>query len=1238
MMDNNAPRLQDVVKTRYSFTGFVQLNRALEPDYRRACRKAFLPTETENQVFRQIVRAARGNLDQGRRNLMVVSPFGTGKTLLLVMAHDIFNSKGNKEAISGFDQAVQNDLAALTSQGPYLVVPVVGTESPMPLSQAILGAFRQAVQFHPFLKEAQAEGTFLVEIEYEQAVSWLRKISDGQLGHLRSPLEKFLQDHPTLYTLSSLERALEDCDPTALETWRESFQNITGQPASALGLATPRDVFDRALPLLQKQGIVGISLLIDEFSQYLRLYPQYEADAFRTLDPLIHWINDSDKCFSIVATQFIPEQPQQADYQTWASIRGRFHIYHMDRQRYDQLIAQALERAPNSPFDPDKHPQMDELCQSHIACFAARGDDRIAAQRAVARYYPFHPTVISAISTIADTLGQYERSIFQYLDRTTEEGFKDFIANHPAYFGQSNERLTLVTLDEIFRFFARDWSKLEGVNDSLAQAWRSAATAIGNDELSQRILNLLTLLAFIDGRAVLPTPDIQGIAQMLNLPVDQHLQDVLNNLTESEYFIYDGAQGYRLLTGSGPKRSEVNNAIQRKLASDVGAVSSTDVHGYLKKYQELSSSLSTNRTLAPRFPIELGYDTVVKKIKKPFTTEFVTWGELVRYGSGDSLAGKLLVGVVTIADNAGQNPYSDAVKAAKRLAEAGAIVALPRHPIDAFTKPVKEYRAAKAVADDPRLGSSESAKLKLEEALFRLLTVVSNQYEISKLVWYTPNDPTTGVSFNDAPAAIDVSAQKLTEKFPSCIAKPDLIGGDSLSAVIEVLLGGGGLIELRGKPGLVYSDALEPLGIVAIGSRLRNNPQQEVKLAQPDPHKPEQAASAEIWGRIVKALPRGPVVTGEALHNALQELRRPPYWCPENLIVYLLAAYLGKFGGEVRDPRDASFHKPSVDDIKALGRGRSTLEVRIPLSHALNSDQTHFIESLAKAVRESLPAGAAAYAAGTLDSKAPESALAKVGEDLGRWYREYGAWADELISTYQLSVADADKSAFLREVATACQSGQNHLQIATLYANRLPGALQASPHQAPLAVEQAIEALTGLANLRAQIKLANQLRASDESLQAIWDKFINDCLNRGCQEELLRAITEAEAHRTSTLPKLHSESLSGQAEPTSVVTHTETEQETLTSLASEGSITSTNPGTPTSPAKPPLYPTSDFPTAGTLMRPLSAEEIESFASFVFAIVSQVRSGEQSFKSLEEIVRAYRTQAAGVLSRAKGELV
>jgi hypothetical protein len=1233
MTDDSIPNLDEIVETQVAFTAFVQLNKAFEGRYRRDCRKAFLPTETEHTFFRAIARAARGELDQGKSNLLLVSPFGTGKTLDLVMIYDIFTSLGNKEALQGFDQWLRNDLQALTNQGSYLVVPVVGTES-LPLSQLILQSFRRAIETHPLLKGADPSRPFLVPTVYEKAVQWLQNVDRGNLSYLAAPLDAFLRNHPSHHTRASLERALDANEFEAFEIWRSGFQATTNELPIGFGSALPREVFESAWPELQSRGIVGIALLIDELSQHLKFNARHEMDIIRTLDPLIHWIHNTDNCFSVVATQVIPEQfrgESEAGYQAWASLQGRFHTYPMDRKRYDRLIAKALKRKQNAPIDPDSHPQMQDLCQIHTTCFGSLKEDRETIQKAVAGYYPLHPTVVAAIGYIADTFGQYDRSIFQYLDLKTEDGFYDFIRNHPVYLGSQAERLSLVTLDEIFRFFTRNWSSVEVIDDSLARASKRAEASIQGDPLARRVLNLVTLLSFLDRRATLPNPTLKGIAEMLNVPADQHLEEVLHRFTNEGDFVEDEEFGYQLESSGGPRPIEVERAIQRYTIS-YKEITGTELVDKLKKYKDLSKIKA-----APPFPIHESYEVTVKNLKKKFTRHFVTGRELVERASklvpGSTQEGTILVATVTRADAITGKLHQEAKIAAGKLAKAGAVVGLVRQPLGTLDQFIKRYEAAKAVAEDRRLGTSEVAKKKLEEAVYQLLTALSKEYEASRLDWYTPMDHTRSLHFDDATLIAEAAAKKLTEKFPDVIAKHDVVGGQINSEVIETLLNGGGQLEMRGLPGRVYTEALAPLGIVSIGKKKKSDPKQTVSLTIPDHTQPKLAESAEMWGIIEAALPLGKAISGEMVYDNLQPLLHPPYWCPENLVVYLLAAYMGIYKAEVRGTRGWDFHQPGIDEVKALVKSRVSCSISLPLPIQLTSDQAALAESIAKAVAARLPRDAIAYIPNTLDSTSPTKALEDIGEDLGRWYRDYGPYASRVIMQYGLATREGQ--AFLRVVKEASES--KRLAAADFYTRMLPSALGFSPHEAPLRVEQIIDGLAEISKMSNEINTAARLRTANEATSEAWDKFAGDCLDKDLLHSLLDIVTKFQASQSSG-PKPDADLSDNSQSKQSSESFTTDEEQVANSY--RVGANGTKPSASSIKVDPTIErditeedatpetvitstPKRDQCANGQQSRGVSAEDMRRFANFVLTMAGQVQAGERNFDTLEEILRAYR---------------
>jgi hypothetical protein len=1232
MTNDNNLWLDKVVGTEAEFTGFVELNKAFDIEYRRACRKAFLPTATEHDVFQQVVRAAKGHLNQGRRNLLLASPFGTGKTLDLVMIYDIFSSKGNHGAVQGFESWLKNDLLGLTSAGPYLVVPIVGTENPQPLSQAILNSFQRAIKHNSILtNNADPNHPFLVPVAYQQAAQWLRDVHRGPIGHLAAPLDAFLQNHNSHHTRTSLEKALEDSDLDALEIWRAAYQTVVGTPPPDFGNATPKEVFDSALKVLKNRGFIGIVLLMDELSQYLRLNPQHEAEAIRTLDPLIHWIQGTGSCFSVIATQVVPEYPQgehEADYQAWSSLLGRFDVYHMKRRQYERIIARVLKRQPNAPVNPDVHSQMQELYDSYHYCFSGSGEDRATIQRMVQSCYPLHPTVLAAISSIADTLGQYERSVFQYLDRKTHDGFNDFIHTHPVYLGENNERLELVTLDEIFRYFAKNnWSRLAALNDGLVRAFQNAEAIAQGDILAKRVLDLLSLLALLEKRASLPSPTVKGIAEMLNVPVDQHLEDILQRFYQEGHFVYDTVNGYRLELGGGPRPIEVENAIRWHM-KQYGEIRGQDIVGYIKDYEELATG-----KIASPFPIQASYEVQVKNVKRKFQSKFVTGQELIgkadKLVPNETLEGNIFVATITVADTFGNKLFREAIRAAEKLAGAGAIVALVRQPTSNLDKPIQYFRAAVTVADDSRLGTSETAKAKYEDARSQLLTALNKEYELDRLDWYTPLKPNSAVRLKDVIIGITDAAEKLSERFPGSIARPDIVGErlKSPDDVLQVLLKGGGkLSDLRSKSIQVYNDVLVPLGVASISTRTQGELGQTLNLIVPDRTKPEFAESLEIWDTLGKALPLGKEVTGATVYDALRSLLYPPYWCPENLVVFMLAAYMGRYKVQVREAHEERFRLPRPEEIKMLVKPRAHLDVRIPQPIVLAPDQWKLLSSIASATTSILPAGATTYHSGLLDPNEPEKALIAVRDDLMLWYREFGAFVSEFTTKYGLTSDQGQ--AFLTAIKEI--SEPKNQSSPDFYICILPGALHETALRTPLLVESFIEQVSELKETSEEIKPAAHLKDRNETICKAWNEFARDFLNRDLLSNLLKTVRDFQALSNTAREPSYSPTLNNTPVPpypNRVIERQQKDDVEPTTSSSpnelERSVHDANTGPKELPIAHPLeqHRASNNGTDSAHLG-ITPEDLQSFAEYVLNAALQVQSGERKIASFEELLQSY----------------
>jgi hypothetical protein len=408
---------------------------------------------------------------------------------------------------------------------------------------------------------------------------------------------------------------------------------------------------------------------------------------------------------------------------------------------------------------------------------------------------------------------------------------------------------------------------------------------------------------------------------------------------------------------------------------------------------------------------------------------------------------------------------------------------------------------------------------------------------------------------------------------------------------------------------------LIPLGIASFLPQRPGEAGQTLKLTVPDHIKPEFAEIAEIWDILEKALPLGTEVTSDALYNLIQPLMRPPYWCPDNFIFLILALYAGLRKIRVKNAKEGGFRRPSVEEIKTFIKPRAHLVIQIPQPIILTPDQLELIKSIAKATALVLPSGAITYNSSILNSDEPEAALIALRDDLIRWYRESGAFVYELIIKYDFTSEQGQ--AFLTAIKEIGEQGNQ--PPPDYYLRLLPVSLHETAPKTPVVVENLIERISALNELREDIKAAGRLKDQDEALRNAWNEFSREFLSNNTLNKLLEAKNEyqtalAAKNTSGYLPTPNNTPASpntGPAareqetpfiEPTTLDNVTEPEQESVAHPLGKTGVS--NDGT-------------NFDNLE-----ITVEDLQSFAEYVLTAVRQVRLGERKIVSFEELLKSY----------------
>ena len=286
----------DIVRVRAEFVPFIQLSEAHDSKYRRKCRKSYVYTPEDMKFFEQLYKGISGRLRQKKRNLLILGPFGVGKSINLMLAYDIFISKYNADVLDHFPETLRQRLASLTHENPYLVIRLMGTRISSSLHDALIQALSETIP-----KEIE------LETDFTDAQRWLEWLDEPSQVDLKDRFKDALTGIDSDMDLDILKNHL----PGRIEylgLLRKAYEKAMGRPYPRLTAANPSDAYQAALKQLvgPDKQYSGILILFDEFGQYIT--DRTSSDDFTTLTAFGEWVHSRDRVFMVVATQTIPER------------------------------------------------------------------------------------------------------------------------------------------------------------------------------------------------------------------------------------------------------------------------------------------------------------------------------------------------------------------------------------------------------------------------------------------------------------------------------------------------------------------------------------------------------------------------------------------------------------------------------------------------------------------------------------------------------------------------------------------------------------------------------------------------------------------------------------------------------------------------------------------------------------------------------------------------------------------
>ena len=978
MAESVGQHVGELVEVRGEFLPFIDLRQVRNASYRRTCRDSYIYTDEDFRFFQLLYRGIAGLLPQKKRNLILLGPFGVGKSLNLMVTYDLFTSKYNGEVLKNFSDAnLKAQLTSLTKDGPFLVIVLMGTKVEGSLQDALVEALLQALP-------ADIE----LASDFNQAAQYLDWLSTPDQRDLKDRFEQALRLRSPSLDLIALRKGITS-RREFLELFREVYESAIGASYTRLSAANPSAIYAEAVKELVGKGkpYSGLLVLFDEFGQWVN--DRARGEDYPTLTEFAEWMHSCENAFMVVATQTIPQSFNTTDdYDRFHTYLGRCETFELRREHYEDLIAGALRERGRRKDAVKTHPSWKKLAEIQRSYHPAYGAD---AQKAVWGYYPFHPGVIAALRPLADTLGQYERTIFKFVDPTEEQGFGAFL-NEPTFHDDGS--LNLLTLDRLFPYFRRE------IQQELADTYNryeEAAKENHSDHLSIRVLHLLVLLHVLGSRAPC-TSSMTNLADLLAESDNTNLAEALNRLEDQGHvFIENGT--YRLTEAGAITRRHVESRLNQ-VVRQTGFVSAQDILTELQNYAGLAATIGEPGR-RPDLPIsgEVESRSFLQRysIHRRFSLKPISWRDVSSLAD-DSAKGSRIsdptsvhVVVVTEEENQRGTALNEARKAAILLASRGMCVGVPVAPFQNAAV-VRAVRAVKALESERPYSGTRALDIVRKLRFRDLLNALDEFCSIAKFEWYSPlGSPMT------APSSIDDLADRLAlhygAKFPPGIKSVDAVGAAINTDVVlklskSVSFGIG--VQKR-KADQIIEQALVPLGLVQVGKRKPTDSETPAKVAKPDSSTHKE--SAEIYEVLEGAFPPGRHGSDQ-IGAKVQTLLQPPYWLPRDLCTYYLAAFLTNREALLESN---GYEQPHDRDVlrKLIDTGGKGFTVVVPKPLTLNDAERGFLHAIAGHMAGSIknPSYMGSLKVSRENGLLRRREWEQIAADLRVWHREVGVVA-----------------------------------------------------------------------------------------------------------------------------------------------------------------------------------------------------------------------------------------------------
>lgn len=452
-------KIKELLDIKSSYSNQVDLHREFND---RALKKdrmsQYKPIKSHRKAFEIIAEGAYATTS--KRCFVLSGSYGTGKSHLLLMAANYFESQSDTEEMTEFfknyaeseseeSEKKAERLKTIRKENRYLVaISDYGTNK---FETYILKAIEEALS---------REGISIEEMSsyYLEAIKKIEFWSNSEDQYYYEKLEKELEDRFTEWTINNLVDGLRKYNKDAIEIFKEIHKAVTTSEFEFDKDNYVEIIKEMAKSKIIREKFAGLVILYDEFDYQLK-GKRFDLDEFQKFAQMcaasimdnfpIIFVASTHRSFVSYKTTYNSED--------FSTVSDRIKEIPLETDGIEEIISAVVNPQKNSEaWKENIVPNLSVFSTISNECSSLKifnlSSPKIK-KRIVENIYPMHPMATYSLLKLASDLGSNNRSVVTFFadEKQYPGSFSWYINNYDIL--DKTEKLQFYSVDSLFEFF-----------------------------------------------------------------------------------------------------------------------------------------------------------------------------------------------------------------------------------------------------------------------------------------------------------------------------------------------------------------------------------------------------------------------------------------------------------------------------------------------------------------------------------------------------------------------------------------------------------------------------------------------------------------------------------------------------------------------------------------------------------------------------------------------------------------